>query len=126
MQPNQHQLFFSSKSLSSTITSKIDIDVFQNDTLKMYSSSGHASTCMLEGVVFPAACSHATVPTTRGGRISLQIQIERNSGGMFPDTYPEAFPAGIYMDDDDALFQFMKGTKCHCLVIYDECGCLCL
>ena len=107
--------FFSTQSLSSTIVSKVDIDVFKNDKYKMYSSFGHASTCMLEGVVFPAACYHATVPTNCGGRISLQLQIERNSGGMYPDIYPESFPAGIYMDDDDTLFQFMKGTKCLCL-----------
>ena len=108
-------VFFSTKSSPDTIVSKIDIDVFKNDKYKIYSSFGHASTCMLEGVVFPAACYHATVPTNCGGRISLQLQIERNSGGMYPDIYPESFPAGIYMDDDDTLFQFMKGTKCLCL-----------
>ena len=102
-------VFFPSQSLSSTTESQIDIDAFKKDKLKLYSSPGHASTCMLEGVVFPAACYHATVPTNRGGRISLQLQIEMNSGGMYPDIYPESFPAGIQMNDNDVLFQFLKG-----------------
>ena len=32
---------------------KKNIEEFQNDPLKQYSSPSHASTCMLEGVVFP-------------------------------------------------------------------------
>ena len=90
---------------------KKNIEEFQNDPFKQYSSPSHASTCMLEGVVFPAICPHATVPTNSGGRISLQLQVEPNCGGFFPDIYPESIKCGILMDDNDVLFQFMKGTN---------------
>ena len=76
----------------------------------MYSSSEHASTCMLRAVAFPVTCLHASVPTSKGDRISLQLQIERNKGGIFPGKYPITYSAGAPMDEEDTLFQFLKGN----------------
>ena len=76
----------------------------------MYSSLEHACTCMLRAVAFPVTCLHASVPTSKGDRISLQLQIERNKGGIFPGKYPITYSAGVPMNEEDTLFQFLKGN----------------
>lgn len=66
---------------------------------------------MLRAVAFPVTCLHASVPTLKGDRISLQLQIERNKDGIFPGKkYPITYSAGVPMDEEDTLFQFLKGN----------------
>ena len=56
---------------------KLDRKSFENEEFKFYASPHHATTCMLHAFVFAASCPHGTVPMKAGGRIALQIQIER-------------------------------------------------
>ena len=88
------------------------------DVQLFYGPAGHACTCMLRAVVFPAAMYHATVPPAKGIRISLQIQIDtgkdmRSQGPPF--WFPEETVAGFVMHSKDPLFEFLKANVEHML-----------
>ena len=73
----------------------------------------HASSCMLQSMIFPAIIPHATIPLCSGWRISLQIQIERQAyAGFFPRKKAESSTSGIRLksidDKDNKLFCFIK------------------
>lgn len=79
-----------------------------------YSGSGHACTCMLQAIVFPARMYHASVPPRKGVRISLQIQFEAGVTGVGrrsqgpPLDIPEETHAGFVMQMDDPLYTLIK------------------
>ena len=70
------------------------------------SSGQHTSSCLLSFVMFPAKLHHGSVSPKLRGRVSLQMQIERNKHHYFGDS-PKEVNCAIAQDINDPLFQLM-------------------
>ena len=83
---------------------------FASDKEKDFGCVKHASSCMLQCMIFPAKIPHATIPNLRGWRISIQMQMERTPhAGFFPiETKTEKYTSGIRFksvdDETNKLF----------------------